>query len=457
MLARGREHTNVPLVLLAREVPVAPDPPALARRLLASGARGVALLHTAERAGPEPFGLGRWSFVAADPDRTSHALDPLVDDPLPPVAGPFGFLPRWIGVVPYEARRALERPAWAGPDRRPPVTPAQPIWHRYPAVAAVDHHTGRVLAAGTDAAAVGSLAAALRGPAPPAGGVALAAGDDEPPARHAERIAAARELIHRGDLYQVNLARRLWIRLDAGDPLGLYLSLARRAPAAFGACLCLAPDLAVVSTSPELLFRAEPPPESRGLTRGFGMLFTAPIKGTRPRGKDATEDRALVQELDQDPKERAELTMIIDVERHDLGRVAEVGTVRVLDGPLVVTHRTVHHRLALLAARARAGASREEVLASMLPSGSVTGAPKVRAMEVIARLEAARRGLYTGGIGFVAHDGGVTLSMAIRTAVLRGRDGDYWTGGGIVADSDPAREVEETRWKALQLTRAAGV
>jgi anthranilate/para-aminobenzoate synthase component I len=186
------------------------------------------------------------------------------------------------------------------------------------------------------------------------------------------------------------------------------------------------------------------------------MLFTAPIKGTRPRGKDAFEDRALVQELDQDPKERAELTMIIDVERHDLGRVSQVGSVRVLAGPEIVTHRTVHHRLALLAGRARADASREEVLASMLPSGSVTGAPKVRAMEVIARLEASRRGLYTGGIGFVAHDGGVTLSMAIRTAVLRGSEGEYWTGGGIVADSDPAREVEETRWKAVQLLRAAG-
>jgi anthranilate/para-aminobenzoate synthase component I len=128
----------------------------------------------------------------------------------------------------------------------------------------------------------------------------------------------------------------------------------------------------------------------------------------------------------------------------------------VLRGPEVVTHRTVHHRRALLGAMARPDATREEVLRSMLPSGSVTGAPKVRAMEVIASLESARRGLYTGGIGFVAHDGSVTLSMAIRTAVLHGREGEYWTGGGIVADSDPRREVEETRWKALQLLGAAG-
>jgi anthranilate/para-aminobenzoate synthase component I len=161
-----------------------------------------------------------------------------------------------------------------------------------------------------------------------------------------------------------------------------------------------------------------------------------------------------MQELEQDPKERAELTMIVDVERNDLGRVAEVGSVRLAALPHVVTHRTVHHRVALLTARTRAGVGRDDVLRSMLPSGSVTGAPKVRAMEVIASLEPLRRGLYTGAIGFIGHDGVITLSMAIRTVVLNGNEGEYWTGGGIVADSDPAREVEETQWKALQLRQA---
>ena len=160
-------------------------------------------------------------------------------------------------------------------------------------------------------------------------------------------------------------------------------------------------------------------------------------------------------ELDQDPKELAELTMIVDVERNDLGRVAIPGSVRVTSPPRVVTHRTVHHRVACVAARARPDVSRDDVLRALLPSGSVTGAPKVRAMEVIAALEPRRRGLYTGAIGHVAHDGSLTLSMAIRTAVLRGDEGEYWTGGGIVADSDPEREVEETRWKALQLQRAS--
>lgn len=442
-------------MLIAREVPVAPDPVAIARRLAAAGGACVALLHTATRAaqahdGP---GLGRWSFVAADPDRRSTRIDPIAEDPAPLVAGRLGFVPRWIGVVPYEGRRAaLERRGWSGRDTRAPVTPADPVWLRYPAVACVDHATGRVFAAGMDAAAVARLSGVLRATDARAfTELVVEAGDDEPAARHAERIAAARELILRGDLYQVNLARRLWIRLRAGDPLMLYTSLARRAPSAFGACITLGPDLAVASTSPELLLRAE----SRGSSGGFGALLTAPIKGTRPRGKDAAEDRELVRELDQDPKERAELAMIVDVERNDLGRVAEVGSVRLIAGPQVVTHRTVHHRLALIRANARAGVSREEVLEAMVPSGSVTGAPKVRAMEVIASLEGARRGLYTGGIGMVAHDGGVLLSMAIRTAVLRGREGEYWTGGGIVADSDPRREVEETRWKAVQLLTTA--
>ena len=166
-------------------------------------------------------------------------------------------------------------------------------------------------------------------------------------------------------------------------------------------------------------------------------------------------DRAHAAELDADPKERAELTMIVDVERNDLGRIAVAGSVRVTTSPHVVTQRTVHHRVASIVAHARPDASRDDVLRAMLPSGSVTGAPKVRAMEVIATLEPHRRGLYTGAIGYIAHDGGLTWSMAIRTAVLHDGEGEYWTGGGIVSDSDPERELEETRWKALQLQRAA--
>jgi anthranilate/para-aminobenzoate synthase component I len=143
--------------------------------------------------------------------------------------------------------------------------------------------------------------------------------------------------------------------------------------------------------------------------------------------------------------------MIIDVERNDLGRIAEPGSVRVVDGPRVSTYGSVHHRWAELEARLSANRSRSDVLEAMLPSGSVTGAPKVRAMEVIAELEAARRGLYTGAYGYVTRGGGMVLGMAIRTLCRRGSEAEYFAGGGIVADSDPLREYEETRWKALQL------
>ena len=147
--------------------------------------------------------------------------------------------------------------------------------------------------------------------------------------------------------------------------------------------------------------------------------------------------------------------MIMDVERNDLGRVCAIGSVRIAHGPKVITSRTVHHRKALLVGQARADVTRRQVLEAMLPSGSVTGAPKVRAMEVIADLERYRRGLYTGGLGYISYAGGVNLAMAIRTLVLRGSRGHYWTGGGIVADSDPERELRETGWKARQLRAAS--
>ncbi|UQA56427.1 chorismate-binding protein [Polyangium aurulentum] len=476
-------------MLFGRQILIAPDPLAIADLFHAEGAPGLALLHAADRT-PGPF--GRFSFVACDPDRVSRRLDPLEDDAEFLPGGERGFwggVPRWIGVVPYEARRALERPGWVRPDERAPALVQEPMWLRYPAVVAVDHGTGHVFAVGTDLARVEALASRLRGARLGAGGAGpfgFEAWDGEPPEGHLERVARAKELIMRGELYQVNLARRIAVALRRGRPLDLHRRLSAAAPSPFAACLHLGDDLAVVSTSPELLLLAEPEvlsfrgdteldlrwPLGEGQKGGgegggdgeetrvdpvrFGRLFTCPIKGTRPRGKDAVEDADLVRQLDEDPKENAELTMIIDVERHDLGRVAATGSVRVLHGPGVVTHRTVHHREALLVASARPGATRADVLASMLPSGSVTGAPKVRAMEVIAALEAHRRGLYTGGFGHVAHDGGVTLAMAIRTVVLRGEEGEYFTGGGIVADSDPARELEETRWKALQLERAAG-
>lgn len=435
-----------PLVaaLFARLVPAAPDPVGLARALESVGLDHVCLLHAAEAPSFGP----RFSYVAACPDRESTAFDPLLDDE-PLAEGTLATVPRWIGVLPYEAFRHLERPEYRAAESRSAPLLDAPKWLRFPAVLRVDASTGEVLAVGESSRAVARLIGAVRHAAPSFEPPRLVVADADPPERHLARVARARELILAGDLYQVNLARRLDVRVE-GEWLAAYAALARRAPPAYGAALNLG-ACRVLCTSPELALHG---PVRVGSGQA-SWLYTEPIKGTRPRGRDAPSDEEESVELDACPKERAELAMIVDVERNDLGRVAQLGTVRLARPPAVVTHRTVHHRKALLAAELRDGVSRRELLEAMLPSGSVTGAPKIRAMEVIAELEAHRRGLYTGALGFAAHDGSFTLAMAIRTLVMSGQgerwQGEYHTGGGIVADSNPERELVETRWKAAQL------
>jgi para-aminobenzoate synthetase component 1 len=186
-------------------------------------------------------------------------------------------------------------------------------------------------------------------------------------------------------------------------------------------------------------------------------VVTRPIKGTRPRSADPRKDARLRGELDTSEKERAELAMIIDIERNDLGRLAVAGSVKLVEAPHVVSHPTVHHREAAIAAQLRPGVSRSELITTMMPSGSVTGAPKIAAMELIAELEATRRGLYTGALGYISRSGRLRLSMAIRVLTMSGGQAHYYTGGGIVADSDPAQELEETIWKAEQLRALVAV
>jgi anthranilate/para-aminobenzoate synthase component I len=417
-------------------VDVEPNALSVAARL--ADRPGFAFLHAAS------VGGGATSFVAVDPVESSAAW-------LPPgcVEMPAGSLdtratvPRWIGVIPYECARSLERREWTrSPDERAASHVGQPVWRRYAAVVEVDAARGIVRVVGDDARRVEALARDVMAlpPSRRSGRVRLTPlDDDDPPEAHVERIRRAQELIAAGDLYQVNLARRLRFTVQ-GSPFDLYAALARSAPAPFGACLDLG-DVAVCASSPELFLA----------TRARGQVTTAPIKGTRPRGTDAEADRRLAAELDENPKERAELTMILDVERNDLGRVATAGSVRLLRAPAVETHRTVHHRFAVLGARLDPRRTQVDLLRAMFPSGSVTGAPKVRAMEVIAKLEPARRGLYTGAFGAVAFDGSLTLAMAIRVLTIRKQEAHYFAGGGIVADSDAAAELEETRWKGAQL------
>lgn len=425
---------------VVRLVDVPPDPLVLARAL--AGRPGLAVLASRPQAAPRPEDA-RWSFVACDPVASS--------DDLVPAASPqerVGPAPVWIGVVPYEALRSLERPGWTRhPDERPACSLARPAWRRYAAVARIDHETGKVAIVADDDEAAGKLARALRpsrassSALPPFRLRFLPA--DEPDEAHRERVRAALRLIAAGDVFEVNLARRIRM-LFRGDILALFESLLARAPAPWSFLHDLG-STAVCGTTPELALSV------RGNT-----LRTCPIKGTRPRGRDAAEDARLARALDADPKERAELTMAVDVHRNDLGRVAEPGSVRVLAEPRVLGGLTVWSRMAEVVARRAPGTSLEQIARAVLPCGSVTGAPKVRAMEVIARLEPWRRGLYTGVVGFVGRDGGLELAMAIRTLEIDSgaapeRHATYFAGGGIVADSDPDRELEETRWKAAQL------
>jgi anthranilate/para-aminobenzoate synthase component I len=414
-----------------RSVSIAPQPLEVARRL--SDRPGVALLWSA-------WGSGR-SYVMCDPVARVSALDPEPGLALDPNASEFGHVPRWLGVLPYESRRSLERRRYAPkPDWRAPPWLSRPVWWRYSAVVEV---SDRVEVLGEDSASAAQLAALLARP-PVRSRVACELMPPEAPELHVQRIERALDYIRRGELYQVNLARRQALRVE-GHPIDLLALQSRTAAAPYAAAL-RTPELDLVSTSPELFLRLTP----------ARMLATSPIKGTRPRGRNSAEDLALMQALDSSPKERAELTMVLDVERNDLGRVSEPGSVVVREPPKVQTYGSVHHRAATLWARLRDDVSRESLIETMLPSGSVTGAPKVRAMEVIAELEAHRRGLYTGAFGFVSHAGGLELAMAIRTLCIRGGEGEYFAGGGIVADSDPLLEVEETHWKAAQLAALLG-
>ena len=362
---------------------------------------------------------------------------------LPPLVG-LALVSLVIGVgmlLVFKATSNQERRWTLAEEHRAPPHVQRPCWFRYDALARVE--AGQTRLVGEDLSAVDALerrlAVGLERALEPRLTV-LEALPVEAPELHAARIRRALELIRRGDLYQVNLARRFEYRLQ-GEPVELLRALGWRTRAPFAAALEF-DGVDVVSTSPELFLELRPD----------GVLRTEPIKGTRPRSLDATEDRRLAEELEADAKERAELTMILDVERNDLGRIARTGSVQLLESPRVRSHPTIHHRQALLGAQLRRGLGRGELLEAMLPSGSVTGAPKVRAMEVIATLEPQRRGLYTGAFGVVNRAGGLVLAIAIRTLTARGGLAHYYSGGGIVADSDPDREVEETLWKARQLT-----
>ncbi len=257
-------------------------------------------------------------------------------------------------------------------------------------------------------------------------------------------VERALEHIAAGDIYQVNLAQRF--RVEPAPPFPeLYRSLRDIAPAPFLACLPLAGG-GIASSSPERFFRIE-----------GERIETWPIKGTRPRGATPELDAELAGALRRSEKDRAENVMIVDLERNDLGRVCEIGSIGVPALCEITSHSNVHHLVSRVEGRLREGVGPVDVLRALFPGGSITGAPKIRAVGIIDDLEPVRRGVYTGAIGYWDVGGDCDWNVAIRTVVVSDGSATFHAGGGIVADSTPEAEYEETLVKASGMMRALGV
>ncbi len=254
-------------------------------------------------------------------------------------------------------------------------------------------------------------------------------------------VDRVREYIAAGDVFQVNLSQRFETKLTI-SPYELYQRLREVNPAPFASYLNF-DGITIVSASPERFLKVQ-----------GDLVETRPIKGTRPRGKDPVEDERLAQELVHSIKDRAENIMIVDLERNDLGRVCRYGTVKVPELAILETFPTVFHLTSTIVGRLRQEKSSIDLLKATFPGGSITGAPKVRAMEIIDELEPTRRSVYTGSIGYLGFNGDLDINIVIRTFLIKKSKAYFQVGGGIVYDSDPEGEYLETLAKARGLIQA---
>jgi para-aminobenzoate synthetase component 1 len=245
------------------------------------------------------------------------------------------------------------------------------------------------------------------------------------------------DYIAAGDCYQVNLTFPMSARLLQGTPLGLYGAFRRTGAVGHGAYVDLGVGPVVVSRSPELFFRVRQ-----------GKIVTRPMKGTRPRGKDAAEDAAIIAELQAAEKDRAENLMIVDLLRNDISRLSRVGTVKVPALYAIESYSTVHQMTSTVEGVLDGPPTMPGLMAALFPCGSVTGAPKIRAMEIIREVERHARGVYCGAVGWMSPDGDADFSVAIRTLSVSGSDIVMNVGGGLTHGSTAAGEWEEALWKA---------
>jgi para-aminobenzoate synthetase component 1 len=348
------------------------------------------------------------------------------------------------GLLGYDLAAAFERLPHL--DSRWPML----AMARYPAWAEFDRAAGLCRVRGESDAGVRELADLLsqhaEAPGAPSGDARLVPRWSR--ARYLEAARRARDYVHAGDVFQVNLSQGFDIDLAEGDaPWPVFARLCTDSPAPHAAFLRLDADHVVMTNSPE-----------RFLDVRDGHVEARPIKGTRRRAADPQADAALAAELSASAKDRAENLMIVDLMRNDLSRVCRAGSVSVPRLCELETYANVHHLVSVVEGELDAGRDVFDLLAASFPPGSITGAPKVRAMEIISELEGEPRGPYCGALGWIDGSAAMDLNVMIRTAALRRVDGGWRaslrSGGGIVADSDPQAEYEETLTKASALRRA---
>lgn len=405
----------------------------------------------------EVFRDGMWQSLVANPFKVlQELLRAYQVKTVLPDTSPF-----WggaVGYFAYDLGRQIERlPVYAQDDLELPEL----YLGFYDLIVAIDHLTDTVSLCGLPANGEDRLiekASRWKGLLAQRDRVSATARAQAPPksatlpplaalAEHFSReaycaaVARAREYIAAGDIFQVNLSQRF------AAPLGdsaweLYCRLRRLNPAPFAAYLRF-PEAEIASASPE-----------RFLKVVAGRVETRPIKGTRPRGRSPEEDARFKRELWESEKDRAELTMIIDLERNDLGRVCKVGSVRVPELYVLEEYATVFHLVSTITGELAPGKDVVDLLLAAFPGGSITGAPKIRAMEIIEELEPVRRGVYCGSLGWIGFQGDADLNIVIRTFIVKDGRAYFQTGGAVTGDSDPEKEYLETLAKAQGLYTA---
>ncbi|HVT15540.1 MAG TPA: anthranilate synthase component I [Thermoanaerobaculia bacterium] len=383
-----------------------------------------------------------------------RAVSAIVAEP-----GPIPFTGGLVGYFGYDLVRLVERLPGRPPD---PFDLPLVLLARFDTVVIFDHAYQRVLAIANEIEGEVSVAEAERGLSrlsrlltTEAGSGAVAMPDSSlaPPATgspsldgaaYRRAVSIAKEHIAAGDIFQVVLARR-WRVPRRVSPLALYRALRMVNPSPY-MVLLETPEVALVGASPEMLVR-----------KVGHRIETRPIAGTRPRGMDAAGDRSLAEDLLADPKERAEHVMLVDLGRNDLGRVAAAGSVRVPVFMEVERYSHVMHLVSSVEAEIAPGRDALDALLACFPAGTVSGAPKIRAMEIVDALEPEARGPYAGAVGYLSYSGDLDTCIAIRTLVVRGDETSVTAGAGIVADSDPRSEERETENKAAALLAAVAL